>query len=138
MIRELWPGCKIIHGKPRHPESLGLVERVNREIKKVLGSLMRKVNDPCWVTYVPLAQSTQALTQLWIIELHTEYTIKTQLTCIYMCTSALRLIGRFTTCLAQTTSASRLLFASNWHLCPKLRKKRIFSIFKIFPNFVPS
>ena len=56
MIRELWPGCKIIHGKPRHPESQGSVERVNREIKKVLGSLMRKANDPCWVTYVPLAQ----------------------------------------------------------------------------------
>ena len=56
MIRELWPGCKIVHGKPRHPESQGSVERVNREIKKVLGSLMRKANDPCWVTYVPLAQ----------------------------------------------------------------------------------
>ena len=42
--------------KPRHSESQGSVERVNREIKKVLGSLMRKSNDPCCVTYVPLAQ----------------------------------------------------------------------------------
>ena len=58
MIKELWPGCKFIHGKPRHPESQGSVERVNREIKKVLGSLMRKANDPCWVTYVPLAQNS--------------------------------------------------------------------------------
>ena len=56
MIRELWPGCKIVHGKPRHPESQCSVERVNREIKKVLGSLMRKAYNPCWVTYVHLAQ----------------------------------------------------------------------------------
>ena len=56
MIRELSPGCKIVHGKPRHPESEGSVERANREIKKVLGSKMRKANDPCLVTYVHLAQ----------------------------------------------------------------------------------
>ena len=56
MIREKWPECKIIHGKARHPQSQGSVERVNREIKKVLGSLMRKTNDPCWVKYVNLAQ----------------------------------------------------------------------------------
>ena len=42
MIREKWPECKIVHGKPRHPQSQGSVERVNKEIKKVLGSLMRK------------------------------------------------------------------------------------------------
>ena len=56
MIRELWPGCKVIHGKPRHPESQGSVERVNREIKKVLGALMRKANDTCWVKFIPQAQ----------------------------------------------------------------------------------
>ena len=56
MIRELWPSCRIVHGKPRHPQSQGSVERVNREIKKVLGALMRKNRDPCWVKYVSLAQ----------------------------------------------------------------------------------
>ena len=56
MIRELWPGCKIVHGKPRHPESQGSVERVNREIKKVLSSLMRTAQDPCWIKYVNQAQ----------------------------------------------------------------------------------
>ena len=45
MIREKWAECKIDHGKPRHPQSQGSVERVNREIKIVLGSLMRKNND---------------------------------------------------------------------------------------------
>ena len=56
MIRELWTGCKIVYEKARHPESQGSVERVNREIKKVLGSLMRKANDPCWINYVSQAQ----------------------------------------------------------------------------------
>ena len=56
MIREKWPECKIIHGKARDPQSQGSVEGVNREIKKVLGSLMRKTNDPWWVKYVNLAQ----------------------------------------------------------------------------------
>ena len=56
MIRELWPSCRIVHGKPRHPQSQGSVERVNQEIKKVLGALMRENNDPCWVKYVSLAQ----------------------------------------------------------------------------------
>ena len=56
MIRDLWPSCRIVHGKPRHPQSQGSVERVNREIKKVLGALMRKNRDPCWLKYVSLAQ----------------------------------------------------------------------------------
>ena len=33
--------------------------------------------------------------------------------------STLRLLGRFTTCLAQTTTASRLLFALGWHFMPQ-------------------
>ena len=56
MIRELWLGCKVIHGKPTHPESQESVERVNREIKKVLGALMRKANYTCWVKFIPRAQ----------------------------------------------------------------------------------
>ena len=57
MIRYIWPDCKIIHGKPRHPQSQGSVERVNQEVKHVLGSLMRmKSRDPCWVKYVPIVQ----------------------------------------------------------------------------------
>ena len=56
MIRELLPECKIVHGKARHTQSQGSVERVNQEIKKLLGSLMRKKVDPCWVKYIPLVQ----------------------------------------------------------------------------------
>ena len=74
MIRELWPGCKIVNGRPRHPQSQGSVERVNKEIKKVLGALMRKNNDLCCVKYVPIAQhsiNTSPHSTLRIIR-HTE------------------------------------------------------------------
>ena len=45
MIRDKLPECKIVHGKPRLPQSQGSVERVNKGIKKVLSSLMRKNKD---------------------------------------------------------------------------------------------
>ena len=42
---------------------------------------------------------------------------------IYIYTSTLRLLGRFTTCLAQTTTAKRLLFALNGTSCLSNEKK---------------
>ena len=39
---------KLFHGKHRHPESQGVVERANREIKDVLFGLMHDINDYCW------------------------------------------------------------------------------------------
>ena len=54
-------------------------------------------------------------------------------------TSTLRLLGRFTTCIAQTTTASRLFFALNGTSCLRNEKKNWkFSILKLFSNFVPS
>ena len=50
-------------------------------------------------------------------------------------TSALRLLGYITTCLAQTTTASRLLFASTWHFVPQ--ECEIFD-FNFFLNNVQS
>ena len=55
-IREHWPECKMIHGRARHPQSQGSVERVNKGIKKVLGSFMRKSKDPGWVKNVNRTQ----------------------------------------------------------------------------------
>ena len=55
MITELWPSCRIVHGKPRHTQSQGSVERVNREIKRAR-CLMRKNEDACCVKYVSIAQ----------------------------------------------------------------------------------
>jgi hypothetical protein len=32
-LKDLWPECKVVHEKPRHPQSQGSVERVNADIK---------------------------------------------------------------------------------------------------------
>ena len=39
--------------------------------------------------------------------------------CFCIVLARIRLLGRFTTCLAQTTTASRLLFALGWHFMPQ-------------------
>ena len=51
----------MIHGKTRHPQSQGSVERVNKEIKKVLGSFMWKSKDPCWVKYVQVNRTQYSI-----------------------------------------------------------------------------
>ena len=52
-----WPTLKIVHGKPRHPESQGAVERVNRDIKDSLFGMMHDHdNDQCWVKYLRWVQ----------------------------------------------------------------------------------
>ena len=52
-----WPTLKIVHGKPRHPESQGAVERANRDIKDGLfGMMYDNTNDHCWVKYLRWVQ----------------------------------------------------------------------------------
>ena len=41
-IVEMWPGCKLVHGKPRHSQSQGSVERANRDTEAILA---------CWMKY---------------------------------------------------------------------------------------
>ena len=48
---------KSIHGKPRHPETQGSVERDNQDIKKHLTVMMLENNrDTNWVKYISLVQ----------------------------------------------------------------------------------
>ena len=50
LINEKWPATKIIHGKPRHPESQGSVERTNQDIIKHFTAMMlENNNDTNWV-----------------------------------------------------------------------------------------
>ena len=51
-LRETWPSTKIVHGKPRHPECQRVVERVNREVKDGLFSMMHDNKDQCWIKYL--------------------------------------------------------------------------------------
>ncbi|KAK4878163.1 hypothetical protein RN001_010669, partial [Aquatica leii] len=39
-IVSYWPDCKIVHGRPRHPESQGSVERSNQDVENMLRSWM--------------------------------------------------------------------------------------------------
>ncbi|GBM28671.1 KRAB-A domain-containing protein 2 [Araneus ventricosus] len=36
----MWPDCKIVHGRPRHPQSQGSVERCNQDIANMLRAWM--------------------------------------------------------------------------------------------------
>ena len=36
-LAEMWTGLKIVHGKPRHRQSQGSVERSNQDIKQLIG-----------------------------------------------------------------------------------------------------
>ena len=57
LINENRPNTKILHRKPRHPESQGCVERANRDLKNAQASKMRdNSNDLCWVKYVRRVQ----------------------------------------------------------------------------------
>jgi hypothetical protein len=44
----LWPGLKLVHGRARHPQSQGSVERSNAEVKKLLGTWIRENKSLKW------------------------------------------------------------------------------------------
>ncbi|XP_072384043.1 KRAB-A domain-containing protein 2-like [Diabrotica undecimpunctata] len=51
IIRELvskWPSCKIINGRPRHPQSQGSVERSNQDVENMLRSWLTDNNTTNW------------------------------------------------------------------------------------------
>ena len=75
MVREFWPGCRIVHGKSRHPQSQGSVERVTKEKKNVLGSLMREANNDNWVKFVPLVQHSTNTSPHSTLEYQTPYRV---------------------------------------------------------------
>ncbi|KAK7102356.1 hypothetical protein V1264_020587 [Littorina saxatilis] len=47
-LREIWPELKIVHGKPRHPQSQGSVERANSDIKDMLIAWMTDNKTTGW------------------------------------------------------------------------------------------
>ena len=56
-LAEKWPSLKVVHGKPRHPESQGAVERADRDIKDTLfGMMYDHDSDLCWIKYLRWVQ----------------------------------------------------------------------------------
>ena len=52
----MWPEAKIVHGKPRHSQSQGSVERANRDIEEMLSAWMEQNNSRNWPTGVKFIQ----------------------------------------------------------------------------------
>ena len=48
-LNQLWPSTKIIHGKPRHPQSQDSVESANKRVENILTSLLAKLQHSNWV-----------------------------------------------------------------------------------------
>jgi hypothetical protein len=50
-----WEGdCKMIHGRPRHPQSQGLVEQANGTMERMIASYESQFKDNDWEEFLPL------------------------------------------------------------------------------------
>ncbi|XP_060858218.1 KRAB-A domain-containing protein 2-like isoform X1 [Metopolophium dirhodum] len=47
-LKEMWPELTIVHGKPRHSQSQGSVERANQDIENMLTTWMQSNNTNKW------------------------------------------------------------------------------------------
>jgi hypothetical protein len=47
-LMELWPDCKILKGRPRHPQTQGSIERAHKEVAQMLGSWMNHNDSRQW------------------------------------------------------------------------------------------
>ena len=49
-----WDGdCKIVYGRPRHPQSQGLVEQANGTVENMIGAAMEQYNTKSWAKLLP-------------------------------------------------------------------------------------
>ncbi|XP_068241013.1 KRAB-A domain-containing protein 2-like [Palaemon carinicauda] len=60
-LRSLCPELSIVHGKPRHPQSRGSVERANGDIKDMLVAWMADNNSTDWATGIKFVQFSKNL-----------------------------------------------------------------------------
>ena len=55
-LKGLWPDLKIVHGKPRHPQSQGSVERANGDIKDMLTAWLEDNQTADWSMGIKFVQ----------------------------------------------------------------------------------
>jgi len=53
----MWPGMKLVHGKPRHSQSQGSAERSNQDIRDMLVAWMSDNNTEIWSERLRFIQS---------------------------------------------------------------------------------
>ena len=61
-VMSMWTDVVIVHGRPRHPQSQGSVERANQDVEIMLGNWMTEHNGKNWVLglhFVQLAKNTR-------------------------------------------------------------------------------
>ena len=49
VLTKYWPHCKLIHSRPRHPQSQGSVERANGDVMNMLRGWLSNNNSSSWV-----------------------------------------------------------------------------------------
>ncbi|XP_024887655.1 KRAB-A domain-containing protein 2-like, partial [Temnothorax curvispinosus] len=49
-FKVLWPQLHIVHGRPRHPQSQGSVERANQDVENMLRAWMTDNHSTSWAT----------------------------------------------------------------------------------------
>jgi transposase InsO family protein len=47
-LKSLWPDLKFVHGRPRHPQSQGSVERANGDVKEMFATWLSENNTTQW------------------------------------------------------------------------------------------
>jgi len=56
-LSDMWPGMKLVHGKLRHSQSQGSVERYNQHVQDMLIALMSYNNTKTWSEGLRFIQS---------------------------------------------------------------------------------
>jgi hypothetical protein len=47
-LMKMWPECIIVHGRPRHPQTQGSIERANKDVAHMVGVWMRHNDSTQW------------------------------------------------------------------------------------------
>lgn len=55
-LKGMWPECIIVHGRPRHPQSQGSIERSNQDVENMIRAWMADTNCKRWATGLQFVQ----------------------------------------------------------------------------------
>ena len=67
-LADIWPGMKLVHGKPRHSQSQRSVERSNQDFRDVLVAWMSDNNTKTWSERLRFKQSKKNQAQHSVIK----------------------------------------------------------------------
>ena len=75
----MWPGCKLVHGNPRHSQSQGSVERPNKDVEDILACWMRENNISKWSDGLRFVQYKKTVVYIVVLDvLHTRQCLESR------------------------------------------------------------